>query len=287
MTNTPTTVRPRPWPGAGRHLARLRGTASFALGLSATLWASPALTSPGPWQEGAASGGSKSLEETRLTLGKWIETEQIISKERNDWQQGKEILVGRVDLLKQEIASLEQKIAEAQTAATAAEQKRAELAAEGGELKAVGAEVMEGVRRLEAQVRRVLPMLPEPIRQKVQPLVERMPADPESDRPTFPERYQNVIGILNELNKANNEITVNFEVHTLADGKPSEVRAIYVGLAQAYYVSAAGEAGIGRPSADGWQWEPSKAVSEDVVVVLEILQGKHSPAFVPLPVKLQ
>jgi hypothetical protein len=80
---------------------------------------------------------------------------------------------------------------------------------------------------------------------------------------------------------------VNYEVRTLADGKPSEVKVVYVGLAQAYYVSARGEAGIGRPSADGWKWEPSKAVADDVLVTLEILEGKHSPAFVPLPVKLQ
>ena len=98
---------------------------------------------------------------------------------------------------------------------------------------------------------------------------------------------QNVIGILNEVNKANNEILVNFEVHTLADGKPSEVKAIYVGLAQAYYVSAKGDAGIGRPSADGWKWEPSKSVAGDVLMALDILQGKHTPAFVPLPIKIQ
>jgi Protein of unknown function (DUF3450) len=75
-------------------------------------------------------------------------------------------------------------------------------------------------------------------------------------------------------------------VHTLADGKPAEVKVIYVGLAQAYYVSASGEAGIGRPSPEGWQWEPSKAIADDVSNALEILQGKQSPAFVPLPVKL-
>ena len=62
---------------------------------------------------------------------------------------------------------------------------------------------------------------------------------------------------------------------------------IYVGLAQAYYVSAKGEAGIGRPSEDGWKWEPSKAIAADVLQAIEIIQGKHSPAFVPLPVKLQ
>ena len=60
-----------------------------------------------------------------------------------------------------------------------------------------------------------------------------------------------MFGILNELNNANNDVTIHYEVHNLADGKPSEVKAIYVGLAQAYYVTARGEAGIGLQAADG------------------------------------
>ena len=80
---------------------------------------------------------------------------------------------------------------------------------------------------------------------------------------------------------------MNYEVHDLADGKPSEVQALYIGLAQAYFVSARGEAGIGRPGPDGWKWVPSKTVAADVLNALEIFQGKQSPAFVPLPVKLQ
>jgi hypothetical protein len=63
---------------------------------------------------------------------------------------------------------------------------------------------------------------------------------------------------------------------------------MYVGLAQAYYVSAAGEAGIGRPSPTGWQWESSSSsVGNDVLMAMDIIQGKHTPAFVPLPMKLQ
>ena len=49
------------------------------------------------------------LEETRLTMDKWLETQQIISKERKDWQQGKEILLGRLELVKKEVATIEEK----------------------------------------------------------------------------------------------------------------------------------------------------------------------------------
>ncbi len=249
----------------------------------------PAPSSPAGQSAGDVENtpAAPTLEETRLTMGKWIETQQIISKERNEWQQGKEILLGRLELIKKEVVTLEEKIVEAESSVAEANKKRDELLAESEQLKAVGGELTEAVTGMEGEVRRAFKTLPEPIGSKLQPLYQRVPENPATTRVSVAERYQNVLGILNELNKANNEITVSYEVHTLADGKPSEVKALYVGLAQAYYVSASREAGIGRPAADGWEWEPYKAVADDVLKALEIIQGKHTPAFVPLPVRLQ
>ena len=227
------------------------------------------------------------LEETRLKMDKWLETQQIISRERKDWQQGKEILLGRLEVVKKETATLEEKTKQAEASVAEANKKRSELLAENDQLTAAGAQLTGAVAGMEGEIRKMFKQLPEPIQTKLQPLYQRIPEDPSKTRVAAAERFQNVLGILNELNKTNNEITVSDEVHNLADGRPSEVKAIYVGLAQAYYVSARGEAGIGRPTADGWKWEPSKAVARDVLTALEILEGKQSPAFVPLPVILK
>jgi len=227
------------------------------------------------------------LEETRLTMDKWLETQQIISRERKDWQQGKEILLGRLELVKKEIATLDEKNKQAESSVTEANKKRSELLAENDQLTAAGAQLTGAAAGMEGEIRQMFKQLPEPIQTKLQPLYQRIPEDPSKTRVAAAERFQNVLGILNELNKTNNEITVSYEVHNLADGRPSEVKAIYVGLAQAYYVSVRGEAGIGRPTADGWKWEPSKSVARDVLMALEILAGKQSPAFVPLPVILK
>ena len=240
----------------------------------------------------AASGGdaaatTPTLEETRLSLGKWIETQQIISRERNDWQQGREILQDRVALVKKEVTTLQEGIAQAQSGVHDSEAKRDELRAENEQLKAASAQLVTAVQGMEAEIRRLYPSLPDPIQIRLQPLFQRIPAEGVETHVSAAERFQNVLGILNELNKANNDIAVSYEVRTMADGRTAEVKVIYVGLAQAYYVSARGEAGIGRPSADGWVWEPAPAVAADVLSALEILQGKQSPAFVPLPVKLQ
>lgn len=220
-------------------------------------------------------------------MGKWIETQRLISKERADWQQGKDLLAGRLELVKKETAELEERIQKARTEVDDTRAKRQELLAEDARLAALGAELAATVTTLESDVRRLFPLLPEPIQAKLQPLYQRIPEDPATTAATPPERFQNVLVILNDLNKASNEITVTYEVRNLSDGKPSEVRTMYVGLAQAYYVSPSGEAGIGRPSADGWVWQASKEVADDVVQALDIIQGKQTPAFVPLPVTIQ
>ena len=242
-------------------------------------------------ESAAANSGSlppqSSLEETRLQMDKWIETQQIISKESKDWQQGKNILAGRLELVKKELATLDEKNKQAEAIVFETGKKRSELLEENDQLKAADAQLTVAISGVEADIRRIYTHLPDPIQTKLQPLYQRIPADPSKTGVSAAERFQNVLGILNELNKANNEISISYEVHNLADGKPSEVKVIYVGLAQAYYVSARGEAGIGRPADDGWKWEPSKTSAREILVAQEILQGKQTPAFVPLPVKIQ
>jgi Protein of unknown function (DUF3450) len=267
------------------------GTAAvvFAAALGAQDTAPAAASRPegAPETRAASRPAVQELRDARASMAKWLETQQIISKERKSWQQEKDILAGRVEVVKQDIATLEERIKQTEAGVAEAEKKKQALVAQNDQLKATGERLAVVVTRLEGEVRSLFKRLPQPIAGRVQPLYQRIPADPTATKISIAERFQNVIGILNEANKANNEILVNYEVHTLSDGKPSEVKAIYVGLAQAYYVSEKGDAGIGRPTDDGWKWEPSKAVAADVLMALDILQGKHSPAFVPLPVKIQ
>lgn len=235
----------------------------------------------------AAAAGQPSLEETRLTMDKWIETQQIIAKERKDWQQGKEILQDRLDLVQQEIKEIEEKVKQAKVGVDETHKKRESLVAENNQFVAGNAQLTTAVTAMESEIRGVFKRLPDPIQTKLRPLYDRIPTDASNTRVSAAERFQNVLGILNELNKSNNEIAVSYEVHTLGDGKPAEVKAIYVGLAQAYYVSVQGEAGIGKPAADGWKWESSPDAARNILSTLDILQGKQTPAFVPLPMKIQ
>ena len=99
-----------------------------------------------------------------------------------------------------------------------------------------------------------------------------------------------VIGTLNEIDKFNNSLTVISELRDMPDGvTTSEVKTIYIGLAQAYYVdSKAKIAGIGTPSEDGWVWEENTDLAASISRSIAIYENIIKPAeFVDLPVSIK
>jgi hypothetical protein len=205
-----------------------------------------------------------------------------------DWQVGQEVLQQRIGLLENEISALEERIVKARAGVSEADDQRRDILAENGALKAATASLTETIVILESKTARLLKTLPESVRQRVAPLSQRLPADPATTSLSLSERYQNVIGILNEVNKANQDITVTSELRVLPGGATAEVKALYVGLGQGYYVTSSGDAaGVGRPTAEGWEWTPANELAGEISRAIAILQNEDVPAYVPLPVEIQ
>jgi hypothetical protein len=239
-------------------------------------------------QNSGTETGAEAMGSTRDALTRWVETQQIISRETRDWQIGKEVLEQRIELIGDEIAGLEEKISTARSSIRDADNERSKLDSENGSLKRASGALEESIGPLEGKTRSLLRMLPDPIREKVAPLSHRIPSDPENTGLSLGERYQNVIGILNEVNKFNGDISVHSELREIADGKSAEVKTLYLGLGQAYYVTPGGEsAGIGRPTPDGWEWIPADELAPQVNRVIDILMNGKVPAYVPLPVEIR
>jgi hypothetical protein len=235
----------------------------------------------------SGQGGAATPESARSAVSRWVESQQLIAKERKDWQDGKQILEARMTAVQGEIDSLRARLSETRKTASEANGKRSGELQENELLQRTGGELAGWVADLERGLRTLQPRLPEPLLQKVKPLYDRMPADSASTSVSLAERYQNVVGILNEVGKFNGDITMVTEVRTLSDGKPAEVRTVYVGLAQAYFVSPKGDAGIGRPGTNGWEWSSSKEIAPQIQQAVEVLQNKAKPGFVALPVRVQ
>ncbi len=230
----------------------------------------------------------QNVDGVRAGLEKWVETRKVISQEQRDWKLGQEMLNERVDLVQREVDSLKSKISEAQQSISDADKKRAGLITENDKLKEAAAGLAESMVALEIRTRTLLKNLPDPIRERVKPLSQRLPENTGETKLSFSERFQNIVGILNEINKFNREVTMTSEVRTLPDGSSAEVTALYVGVGQAYYVSGDGKhAGTGTSSTDGWVWTPDNRIAPQVAEAIAILKNEQVAAFVQLPVEIR
>jgi len=229
------------------------------------------------------------IEATRETLTKWVETKQLISKEKSEWASGKDILEDRVRLAEAETTTVRDKLKEISTAVAEAQKKRDELAAQNDKLKATAEKSKAMVIDAEKKLRPLLPQLPEPLREKLKPIIARFPEDSEKSTASMAERLQNVLGILDQASAFNSTVASVKELRTFPDGTRAEVTTVYLGLSQAYYTNREGTlAGIGHPGPDGWVWKPDNANGKKILLAVHILEGKEKGAnFIDLPVKIQ
>ncbi|MCB9886675.1 MAG: DUF3450 family protein [Planctomycetes bacterium] len=224
---------------------------------------------------------------TRTTLQEWVENNRIYSKEKQQWREEREYLRDRIELVQRETESLKTRIGEAEQSIGEADKKRGDLAEQNERLTANSMVLAEQVVTLEEKTRRLLARLPDPLRERIAPVSQRIPADSAETKLSLSERFQNVIGVLNEVNKFQRDVHLAREVRNLEAGKTAEVSVLYFGIAFAYYVTDDGkEAGVGVPGDKGFAWTPSSGFAPAIARAVAIKKGEQVAAFVSLPVKL-
>jgi hypothetical protein len=227
------------------------------------------------------------IESTRDVLDRWVETRRIISEEAREWALGKDILESRIDVVKRDLAAAKERVVETEKSITDADRKRAELVDQSEKLKSASAELAATASALETRVKDLVRRLPDPIRDKIKPLSQRLPADSAKSELPVAVRFQNLVGIVNEVNKFAREITMTSEIRSLADGSSSEVTVVYIGIAQAYYAGSGGKiAGFGSAGPEGWTWTAANEMAPQVSKLVAILKNESPAEFVPLPLKV-
>jgi hypothetical protein len=216
-------------------------------------------------------------------LEQWVETRQLISRARSDWQSDKEMIEQNIKLYERELEAVADQMSKVSTNSVQVEKERAEAEA----LRKTANESLERARefagQFEAKLKALAPKLPVPLQDILKPLLGRIPTDPHT-RSTVAERMQVIVGILNEVDKFNNAVSVFSEKRTNPRGEEMAVETIYVGLGAAYFVNDAGNfAGMGVPGANGWEWTSRPELASAVKSILRIYRNERPAKFVALP----
>lgn len=226
----------------------------------------------------------------RVKLEQWVETRQILSQEKADWEADRELLQATRDLLGRQRQSLKEEIAALEETITEADQERVDLLLARGEYKRTTAAMEALLPELEAEVTALVPRLPAPLVKKLEPLLVQIPENPAEARTSLGQRLVNVLGVLLQAEKWNGTATLTGETRAVRPDSDQkvQVRTLYWGLGQAIYVDSRGEvAGIGRPGPDGWRFEDDPDLADDASLLIDIFEGNTDVIrFVNVPVAL-
>ena len=234
-----------------------------------------------------SSADGPNLGETRTALQQWVELRKLISEESTNWRVDKELMDDTLNVLAREMELLEERIAAAEENTTVADTKREELTAENEKMKEASRAVEDIMPAMEAQIRKLVTLFPATLNDRIEQLIKRMPTAERarSTRAALGERVQNIVGILQEVEKFDRQITIVTELKPLEQGELAQVKTLYIGLGQAYFVDEnARHAGIVRPTADGWKEEMRDDLAPAIRDAVRIYENEKLAEFVPLPV---
>lgn len=266
-------------PAPARSRARRPFAALFVCGAVAALAAA-----------GAQAGDQDpvKMDETRAALEKWVQTRQIISKEREDWKVERSLLEQRIGMIEGEIADYRASSAEARASIDEAAATQRELDEKNEALKEASQALEEHVAGLEQRVLALATRFPPPLRKQVDTLLRLVPENPAETELGLGQRYQSIVGVLTMANKFNREVHAVPEVRTLPDGTSATVTVLYVGLGQAWYVTEDGmSAGVGTVGEDGWVWNAANEHAAAIQSAVAIWEGSEGAEFQLVPLRTQ
>lgn len=222
---------------------------------------------------------------SRELIRQWVQTERMISEEKTAWQVEKQRMQQLLEIYRKELKLLDEELSKAGASVESVDENQRVLEQS---LK----EHREARQQLQATMARLLPRMQALVKKFPQPLADELESDiavihdPKAmEKPR--DVLKSMIAVLSGAGRFNRTITLAEETRELGEGKKLAVDVIYLGLARAFYVAGTGEtAGVGSPSADGWKWDSSPGIADDVRQVIAVYQKTKQPQMVKLPIKL-
>lgn len=231
---------------------------------------------------------AQELDVLKDATDKWIRTRNRISEEQSDWISDKKLIEGSIDTLTstRDILKDNVKILETQNTNLQLEIEKAKAKIETFEQRNLKA--LERIVLFENRIRSLNRSLPDPLKEKIAPLIRKIPELDSSAAPPVSHRLQNVITIATIIDEFNNDLSHSNIIKTLDDGEVIQVRVLYWGLAGAYATNADGsKAWVITPTAEGWGWRADIENAENIKKLFDVYDKATEPVLVTIPFNFQ
>jgi hypothetical protein len=235
----------------------------------------------------SARSDTSTIYETRNHFEKWIQLKVLASEEAESWKREKASLEDMIEVAKAEEEALIEKIESLKTDIRSGDTRRAELRQSIDEAKSRAETFKAGLMRQEKTLTAMTPYLPPPLKKELQPLIQRLPKDPEKSDMALAQRMQTAVGIITQIEKFQGGLSLVSEIKDLPGGESIEVKTLYIGLAQAFFADAGGRySGTGQPAEGEWTWNviDDRSTADNIRKAISMYENTMEPAFVQLPI---
>jgi hypothetical protein len=225
-----------------------------------------------------------SLSGTRDVMRQWIETKRVTGEARHSWAAEKELIEASIRMFEREVGDLAGRMESLGAESETVLRERGELEEEKVRLAAASLRMSELATELEGRMVKLSARLPRPLQQRIEPWLGRFPEDPQMTRLTAGQRMQNLVGLINEVDRFSGAITVESEIRRNPAGLEVQVETLYLGLAQGYFVGEQGRfAGVTTPSDAGWLEEVRPELGVRIQRAIAMYRNQQPAAFIQMP----
>ncbi len=228
------------------------------------------------------------VEQSDSLIQKWLAIEQQRNAMINDWHQQEPLLKQRLTLLKQEQAQLEKNIATTIDNDSEVEKKRAQLLKSQNSMESGQVLLEKSLVDYFQYIAEIHPQLPPPLFNAWQKKL----SSAEFTNADITKKLSTLLELLEQLNDFEQRIShaeTALILPTPQGDKEIMVQQLYIGLAQAWYVSLDGSlVGRGTPEVNGWHWQADNSVDgETILNAIAMIERRSEAKFLQLPISLK
>lgn len=220
------------------------------------------------------------LATLRETIASIVDVQTRASQELRDWEARKATMADLLDLHRREIELLSEELGESGRSAPGHDDSVTEARDEIAALGEARARVADAVSRARPRMLALAGRFPAPLADDCRSELATLAAWEPGGEPR--DALQPMLGVLAKAAQFNRRIS-----RAMATVEGREVEVLHLGLARAFYADRGGNAGIGLPAADGWQWRPDPTLNRAILRAFEILDQKRPPTRVELPLHIE
>jgi len=229
-------------------------------------------------------------DELRKSVREWIETMQKIQTEEDSWEKDSEVLKGYKEGLEKEIEDLKEQIERAKTRKEGGDKLSLDKLAERDRYAAAQEELARQLHVLEEGLAAKLPLIPAPLKEQpkvaqgIEALQKGLALPPDKQSEDVSKRLFSAVELLADIEKFQQGVHVQAELHTDSQGREFKVQVVYFGLAMAYAVNEDSSFALtGRPAAEGWKFTERNELAPQIQQLVTSALSEKDATFTQLP----